>query len=245
MLKSMKARLKSGWLGGPAIALYRASHTLHRTVTGNDKRVIQNHLAEQPLKKLQIGCGTHPLDGWLNSDFYPKSKEHIHLDATKRFPLADETLDYVYCEHMIEHINYPSGHSMLKECFRVLKVGGKVRVATPDLAFLIDLYRPDKSPLQVDYVMAGSIYCNAPVPYDTFVINNFVRDWGHQFIYDEKTLRYSLEQAGFEEITRFGLSQSHDAALQNLEFESRRPPGMLNLETMTFEGTKKAAKTVG
>jgi hypothetical protein len=33
-------------------------------------------------------------------------------------------------------------------------------------------------------------------------INNFFRDWGHQFIYDEQTLRASMLEAGSPESER-------------------------------------------
>ena len=32
------------------------------------------------------------------------------------------------------------GSSMLRECFRVLKSNGTIRISTPDLRFLIELY---------------------------------------------------------------------------------------------------------
>jgi hypothetical protein len=65
-----------------------------------------------------------------------------------------------------------------------------------------------------------------------------VRDWGHQFIYDEKTLRLSLERAGFTNIVRCDLNHSEIDSFKNLENESRLPAGFLKLETLTLEGTK-------
>jgi predicted SAM-dependent methyltransferase len=237
MREAIKA-LKRSWLGGPAIATYRKLHRLHRGTTGLDRRIIGNYLAHEGAKKLQLGCGKNPLSGWLNSDFFPKPKDVIHIDATQRFPFEDGTFDYVFSEHMIEHIPYGMGHAMLTESWRVLKVGGKIRVSTPDLAFLIALYQDDKSALQEEYIRFSSEYCKAAFCADTFVINNFVRDWGHAFIYDEKVLRFTMETAGFRELTRFTLNASNDAALQDLENEGRYPEGFLRLETLTLEGTK-------
>ena len=79
---------------------------------------------------------------------------------------------------------------------------------------------------------------SAPFCDSTFVINNFMRDWGHLFIYDEKILRYSLEIAGFENITKCDLNNSEVDALRNLENEKRVPEGFLQLESLTLEGTK-------
>ena len=74
---------------------------------------------------------------------------------------------------------------------------------------------------------------------DTFIINNFCRGWGHQFIYDEKILRLSLNKAGFCEIVRCPLQASADPLLRNLENEGRMPADYLRLETLTLEGTRR------
>lgn len=195
------------------------------------------------MKKLHLGCGGHVLPGWLNTDLRPRSSEVVKLDATAPFPFDSGSFDYVFSEHMIEHVTHAQGLGMLKECRRVLRAGGKLRVATPDLAFLIDLYREPKTPLQLDYIgwATQRFIPSAPGSMDTFVINNFVRDWGHQFIYDEKVLRLSMQTAGFEAIVRCELSRSEDAELRDLEREERMPPGFLRLESMVLEGRKGGA----
>ncbi len=49
---------------------------------------------------------------------------------------------------MIEHTPYPQGFLMLSECYRILREGGIIRIITTNLAFLIDLYKNDKSDVQ-------------------------------------------------------------------------------------------------
>jgi hypothetical protein len=78
----------------------------------------------------------------------------------------------------------------------------------------------------------------APDDNEAFVINNFVRNWGHRFIYDEKTLRGAMVSAGFKAITKCDIYESMDAALRNLENEEHVPPNFLRLETLTREGRK-------
>jgi hypothetical protein len=79
----------------------------------------------------------------------------------------------------------------------------------------------------------------APYTDDTFVINNFVRDWGHLFIYDGKTLS---ESAGFTHVAKRQLNESEDPYLLRMENDSRMPPRFLQLEPFTLEGTKAASK---
>ena len=111
-----------------------------RFFTRRDRKVIKFYLNSINVKKIHIGCGTNILKGWLNTDYMPVSNEVILMDATQKLPFENNTFDYVFSEHMIEHITYTQGGLMLSECFRVLKSGGKLRVSTPDLRFLFSLY---------------------------------------------------------------------------------------------------------
>jgi predicted SAM-dependent methyltransferase len=217
----------------------------HRRITVNEAKIIDRYMNQEGVKKLQLGCGFNILEGWLNSDDDPKSRDVIRIDATQSYRFADETFDYIFSEHMIEHLPFEQGLFMLKECFRVLKDGGKIRISTPDLAFLIALYRTDKTDLQKEYIKwSTQVFISGAPPYeDTFVINNYVRAWGHKFIYDEKILRFSLEESGFKEIKRFALNASEDLAFRDMENAQRMPEGFLQLESMTLEGTKRLSNT--
>jgi predicted SAM-dependent methyltransferase len=203
-----------------------------------DRQLVEQYLRQSQVQKLHIGCGGNLLPGWLNADFLPESRDVLHIDATKPFLFPNDAFDYVFSEHMIEHISYHHGVKMLEECRRVLNPDGKIRISTPDLAFLVNLYREDKSPLQTQYInwAARTFIPGVPAVHETFVINNFVRDWGHTFIYDEITLRTAMMRAGFVNIVRCDLQESEDPALCNLENETRMPPGFLRLETLTLEG---------
>lgn len=205
--------------------------------------IIESYFAEREIRKLHLGCGENILNSWLNSDFSPHFDEILHLDVTDTFPFSNDTIDYIFSEHMIEHISYLNGLTMLSECYRVLRNNGKIRISTPDLQFLVDLYKDDKSQLQREYIdwASDAFIKSAPYSDAIFVINNFVRDWGHLFIYDEKTLRASMEKVGFTEIIRCDLNESKHEPLRNLENEKRMPEGFLMLESFTLEGTKVAS----
>jgi predicted SAM-dependent methyltransferase len=205
-----------------------------------DRDIAYRYLAQSKEPKLHIGCGQHVLPDWLNTDRSPNSVEIMHIDATRPLAFKAETFDFVFTEHLIEHLPYRTGLELLAECRRVLKPAGKIRISTPNLAFLIDLARADKSDLQREYIKwaCRTFVPGAPEDNETFAINNFVRGWGHTFIYDEKTLSRAMKEAGFKEVIKFDLQQSGDVALRNLENEGRMPPGFLALETLTLEGGK-------
>jgi len=230
--------VRKAYLDGVARGLLRASRRiLSRWI---DHRIAEGYFCAYAVRKLHIGCGNHILDGWLNADRFPRAAIVFHLDAAQPFPFGDDEFDFIFCEHVIEHMSFSQGLGMLSECYRVLRPQGKIRISTPDLRFLLDLYKEERSSLQDEYIQWATrrFIRYAPFSAAIFVINNFMRDWGHQFIYDDKILWASLERAGFERITRCELQESEEEALRNLENESRMPKGFLRLETICVEGTK-------
>jgi len=217
------------------------------------KKIISEYFNNHAIKKLHIGCGQQPLTGWLNSDYYPTNPDILHLDATVRFPFDDNSFDYVFSEHMIEHITYLDGLKMLKESRRILKPNGKIRISTPNLQFLIDLYSNSKTETQKNYIqwVSDNIIKNGELGAPEFmnelkkgainesiIINRYVRKWGHQFIYDEQTLCHCLELSGFVNVTSHKINISDDPSFRDLESEGRMPAGFLQLETLTLEAIK-------
>jgi predicted SAM-dependent methyltransferase len=205
-----------------------------------DPRHIRSYLEGSTVRKLQIGVGANVRKGWLNTDISPVNPDIVFMDATARMPFDDNVFDYVFCEHMIEHIPYLAGRGMLEECRRVLKPGGRIRVCTPDLAKIVRLYDNAKTPTEEAYVTWSiqEFVPEADATDPTFTINNFMRNWGHQFIYNEAIMERALLHAGFSDIVKCELGASDHPALQGLENDSRMPPGFLELESMTFEAAK-------
>jgi predicted SAM-dependent methyltransferase len=207
------------------------------------KRKIAVYLRSHTPKSLHIGASNNILPGWLNTEIFLTHTPLVYLDATKRFPFADNALDYIMSEHMIEHIDYEAGLSMLRECFRVLRPNGRVRISTPDLQVLLALYCAEKTLAQKHYIdwavarfLPGVLTCK-----DVFVINNFFRSWGHQFLYDAPTLQHALTIAGFKDIRFFRPGQSQDPLLQNLESHGKElgSEEINRFETIVVEGSKK------
>jgi predicted SAM-dependent methyltransferase len=206
----------------------------------SNSRLIKEHLSLTSPKKLHLGCGYNILSGWLNTDLN-SSATVAYLDVTRRFPFGCCIFDYVFSEHVIEHIEYEHGLAMLQESYRVLRPGGKIRIVTPDFAFLEALHGCEKTELQKAYIeWAAETWLDREIPQhaEMHVINNFVRAWGHQFIYDRTSLSQALVSAGFSQVRTCELLSSEDNVFCNLENENRLPPGFLRLESLVLEGTK-------
>lgn len=209
--------------------------------------VVTSYLAETGLVRpgldgkfcLELGGGAKARPGWLGTDLHA-APNVMELDVRKPFLIDDQSFDYIFSEHMIEHVPFEAGQLMLHECFRVAKLGGVIRIATPSIGFLLRLFSEEKSELEVRYIdwATSKFVANAPRPMPSFVFNNFVRGWGHQFIYDRASLRMALGAAGFDDVKECQIGQSEHDKLRNLENVRRMPDGFLALESMIFEGTR-------
>jgi predicted SAM-dependent methyltransferase len=84
-------------------------------------------------KLLNLGCGTRFHKDWINVDIQSNNEHVIAHDLKKGIPFGDNEFDMVYHSHVLEHIPKNEAQNFLKECVRVLKPGGILRIVIPDL----------------------------------------------------------------------------------------------------------------
>lgn len=94
----------------------------------------------QPPQLLNLGCGSRTHAAWTNVDFTSTGPEVIAHNLLDPFPFADGSFDAVYHSHVLEHFPRHAALDFLRECLRVLRPGGVLRVAVPDLELLARLY---------------------------------------------------------------------------------------------------------
>jgi predicted SAM-dependent methyltransferase len=165
--------------------------------------------APRPLR-LCLGSGSAPLPGWVNVDF--ERGADVRLDLRFPLPLPDRCAEYVYSEHMVEHLDLDAGLSLFRECRRVLADDGVFRAATPDLAALVRSYETDWR--AQDWVnWPGHEWIDSAAR----MLNVSFHSWGHRHLYDEAELTLRLRQAGFAHTRRCSLSESSVPALAGLE----------------------------
>ena len=91
-------------------------------------------------RMLNLGCGHRFHPDWVNVDIAPQSPEVMKCDVSRGIPFPDQTFDVVYHSSMIEHFRRDDAPRFIAECLRVLKPGGVIRIATPDLEQICELY---------------------------------------------------------------------------------------------------------
>jgi SAM-dependent methyltransferase len=92
------------------------------------------------VRGLNLGCGRRFHPDWENVDFFPIAPNVRAHDLRKGIPYPDGIFDVVYHSHVLEHFPKQRAPIFLRECLRVLKPGGLIRVAVPDLEQIARLY---------------------------------------------------------------------------------------------------------
>lgn len=91
---------------------------------------ILEEAGQMPRLKLHLGCGSNPLEGYVNIDKYNPKADKI-MDACK-LDYPDNSVDEIFTSHMVEHIAYPEFMRALKEWHRVLVKGGTLIIRCPN-----------------------------------------------------------------------------------------------------------------
>src|SRR5688500_9867663 len=115
--------------------------------------------------RLHVGSGPLVRAGWTNIDLDRFPGVDYVIDVRGGLPFRN--VRHIYAEHFLEHLSYDDGARFLRECRRVLRPDGVLRLSTPNLEWV----------MQTHYHRDGSLT-------ECFEINKAVRGWGHQFLYN-------------------------------------------------------------
>ena len=121
------------------------------TTCGRLIRPFKPELVIQNIKNpvyLHLGCGEYNLPGYINIDAL--SYPHIHyvraIDDLSIF--ENNSIDLIYASHCLEHFPYSQVPHVLSEWYRVLKIGGILRLSVPDFDLLLKIYTENGNNLE-------------------------------------------------------------------------------------------------
>jgi predicted SAM-dependent methyltransferase len=198
--------------------------------------------------KLNIGCGPVQPDGWDNIDgsnrayltsrlnWLDKSmtwlgairpttfrSDTIYADLFKVLPYGDSTVSCIYAGELWEHFEYEDAAKLTRECLRVLKPGGVLRLCVPDgmqywpkyIALVQEQLNKPKSERNAEAIrkfvtMFFNDICTRP---------NFTKSFGHyhKWQFDEIQLVELMETSKFEAVARMPFHQSRITDIGRLE----------------------------
>jgi SAM-dependent methyltransferase len=157
------------------------------------------------MRRLNVGCGpNHIKQGWHNIDVRPFPWIDEVRDAT--LPFDDiAPLEYVYCEHFLEHLTLEGAMRFLQNSASALAPNRRIRISTPSLEWVLATHFNLADQIEESVVMA------------TLLTNRAFYGWGHQFVWSKPMLQAALRAFGFRDIRFWGYGESDDPNLVGLE----------------------------
>lgn len=119
MSRSAKAAFYAAF--GPLMSLTGAAYKTFRAPGSNNSQTV----------RVQLGPGQHNyINGWINVDANIfTGKADVWADLRNPLPFKDNSVDFFYSHHMLEHLQDVGGH--FRELYRCLKPGGSFRIGCP------------------------------------------------------------------------------------------------------------------
>lgn len=135
------------------------------------------------MRKLNLGCGGNILDGWENHD--------ADLDISKPLPYEDESIDFIFAEHVCEHLTTPDVVRFFMEAHRILKKDGRIRIAVPSVVQMMGSIDEQ----YLDWFGKSGF----GQPNKRSAIQSILLNHGHLSAWSHATLEACLYAAGFYE----------------------------------------------
>ncbi len=175
------------------------------------------------MRKLNLGCGGNIIAGWENHD--------MDVDITQPLPYEDNSIDFIFAEHVVEHTDSPTALRFFDECYRILKKGGVARIAVPSVSRVS--LRADQQYL--DW-LGGSGFGE---PTMRSALRNIVLNHGHKSCWSEEILDALLYAAGFDGVESHFVGHSNHHELNGIEGHGRVIGDHNNeIETIVMEAVK-------
>lgn len=191
----------AGWVGNklPHSLRPRIRVWLTRLIRPQ-QRFLSRRLALRSVLKLNLGCGTLPLKDWVNVDLAGLPVDLV-WDLRCPLPFPSNSVDTIFHEHVMEHMAPHQGYMLMKECYRLLKPGGVLRIVMPDANKYIRSYIDPEN----EFINSWRPGRFTPM----IALQEEFYGFGHRAIYDSTTVQLFCRTAGFSlvESKMFGESR--------------------------------------
>lgn len=179
----------------------------------------ENPVTTPPLY-LHLGCGGNQIKGWFNMDM-------PNFDITKPLPFPKNSVDALFLEHVIEHVSPAEAVQFFDNARHVLKPGGILRLAFPDLLRISQQTTQE----YVDFVQNAGWGDGSPGS----EIRSIIVNHGHKTIWTAETMMITLRSVGFS-VTQVNQGESTFPHMRGLEQHGSQIGKIINfIETSCVE----------
>jgi len=116
-----------------------------------------------------------------------KKHRFVHHKLEYGLPFPDGSVDYLYSSHVLEHFYPDIAEQILRDAYRVLKAGSRIRICVPDLHHAFELYAQGSKDQALNYFFASS------------KAGSFHK---HRYMYDYELLCSLLRKVGFTSVEK-------------------------------------------
>ena len=172
-----------------------------------------NKLKKQSKIKLDLGSNKRGTNGFVTIDYMSGDIRHNLFNP---LPLENSTVDQIYTSHTLEHFKFENILFIIKECNRVLKPDGKLKICVPNSRFYIDSYLKREN-----FIKRKNWYAPAVTETGSHIDQlNYIAylNGQHKFMFDEQNLTSIIKMCGFKEVSLRNFEEDLD--LQERDYES-------------------------
>lgn len=143
---------------------------------------------------------------------FARENEIEYGDASRGLPIPDRSVDVLYSSHMLEHLDKDEAGAFFKEAIRVLRPGGIIRIAVPDIKKQVTRY--NESGDADAFIEATHLCVSRPRSLVQKLRLLLVGARHHQWMYDGNSLSMLLRAHGF---IRTGVMPAGQTGIRNYE----------------------------
>jgi len=165
---------------------------------------------------INFGAGPNGRSGWVNVDGAPNIGVNCLCDCRYQLPFPSGSARCIFSEHFFEHLDfYEEAPLFLRECFRLLKPSGVLRIIVPDAGRYLEAYNGQgwSALKELRGIHDGFHDSYYPVRFTSKIelVNLIFRQFSeHKFGYDYDCLKSILLAAGYVKVAKVGFGISCD-----------------------------------
>jgi predicted SAM-dependent methyltransferase len=171
-------------------------------------------MAGQAVRRLNWGCGGHTLPGWINTDVKEGEGIDLSCDIRDGLPLETGSIEYAVSIHALPEVPYTELVPVLTELRRVLKPGGMLRLALPDLIKGVRAYeRGDQDYFLIPDEDAKSVGAK--------LVTQLIWYGYSRTIFTQEFIAEMLERAGFSRVITCEYRQTASPYPEIIDLDNR------------------------